>query len=377
MIWIVFALMTGAAVLCAVWPLFRKARPGDADARTLAFYRAQITEIDRDVRRGQLPEAEAEGARAEASRRLIAASRRAAGLEGGAADGALRRRVSALLVLIGVPLVALGLYSRLGSPQERDQPIQARLADPANGDDLNAAVAKIEAHLIAHPEDGRGFKVIAPVYLRVGRYDEAVKAYTDALRLLGDDAELRSGLGEAEVAAAGGLVTAEARAAFQKALSAAPDLAKPRYYMALAAEQDGDKSQAIDLYGKLLASAPPDAPWAPLVRNRLAALQGVEASPPEAKVAAPPDQDARAIAALDPEQRQAAIRGMVDQLAARLETNRDDAAGWLHLIRAYTVLKETDKAKAALAKAREALNRNEAAEHDLDALARELGLENG
>jgi cytochrome c-type biogenesis protein CcmH len=375
MIWIVFAVMTGAAVLCALWPLFRKARSGDADARTLAFYRAQIAEIDRDVARGQLPEAEAEGARAEASRRLIAASRRAAGLESATAGEAYRRRVSALVVLIGVPLIAFGLYSLLGSPDERDQPIQARLADPANGDDLNAAVAKIEAHLIAHPEDGRGFKVIAPVYLRIGRYDEAVKAYSEALRLLGEDAEVRAGLGEAEVAAAGGLVTADARGAFQKALSASPDLAKARYYMALAAEQDGDKSQAIDLYGKLLAGGPPDAPWAPMVRNRLASLQGQP--PPQAKIAAPPDQEARAIASLDPEQRQAAIRGMVEQLAARLETNRDDAAGWLHLIRAYTVLKETDKAKAALAKAREALNHDEAAEHDLDALARELGLENG
>jgi cytochrome c-type biogenesis protein CcmH len=378
MIWIVFALMTSAAVLCALWPLFKKARSGDTEARTLAFYRAQIAEIDRDVSRGQLPATEAEAARAETSRRLIAAARRVAPAERSAKASVFRRRVAALAVLIGVPLVALGLYSRLGSPDERDQPIQARLADPATGGDLNAAVAKIEAHLIAHPEDGRGFKVIAPVYLRLGRYDDAVKAYSEALRLLGEDAELRAGLGEAKVAAAGGLVTAEARAAFQKALSASPELAKARYYMALAAEQDGDRSQAIDLYGKLLAGGPPDAPWAPLVRNRLAALQGEQQAPaPQAKIAAPPDQEARAIASLDPEQRQAAIRGMVEQLAARLETNRDDAAGWLHLIRAYTVLKETDKAKAALAKAREALNRNEAAEHDLDALAHELGLENG
>jgi cytochrome c-type biogenesis protein CcmH len=377
MIWIVFALMTGAAVFSALWPLSRKTRSGDAAERTLAFYRAQIAEIDRDVARGQLPEAEAAGARAEASRRLIMTARLEADAPGDEAGRAFRRRAASLVILAGIPLVALGLYARLGSPNEPDRPIQARLNDPASGDDLNAAVAKIEAHLIAQPDDGRGFKVIAPVYMRLGRYDDAVKAYGEALRLTGENADLLASLGEAEVAAGGGLVTADARAAFQKALTETPDLAKARYYVALAAEQDGDKPRAIDLYGKLLAGGPPDAPWAPLVRGRLAALEGSGGAAPTAKLAAPPDQEASAIAALSPEQRQAAIRGMVDQLAARLETNRDDAAGWLHLIRAYTVLKETDKAKAALAKAREALNHNDGAERDLDALAHELGLENG
>jgi cytochrome c-type biogenesis protein CcmH len=373
MIWIVFALMTGAAVLCALWPLTRRRGALEGEARAIAFHKAQLAEIDRDVARGQLPEAEAAGARVEAARRLIAAGERAKA--GAAADGGRSHRaIAALVILIGVPLITVGFYARYGSPAEPDEPILARLNDPSRSDDLAAGVAKIEAHLIANPDDGLGFKVVAPAYMRLARYDEAVKAFSEALRLLGDNPEMRADYGEAQVAAAGGIVTANARAAFQQALAGKPDLPKARYYTALAAEQDGNKSQAAELYQKLLADAPPRAPWPPVVRQRLAAL-GAKEPAPSAKVDAPPDEEAKAIASLTPEQRQAAIRGMVERLADRLEAKSDDAAGWLRLIRAYTVLQEPDKAKAALAKAREALNGNDAAKRDLETLAKELGLE--
>ncbi|HLW90121.1 MAG TPA: c-type cytochrome biogenesis protein CcmI [Roseiarcus sp.] len=375
MIWIVFALMTAAAAFCALWPLARKGRALASQASGVAFYKAQLAEIERDVARGQLPAAEAAGARTEAARRLIAASDSAASAKTDPRGETSRRRAAALLILIGVPLVALALYGRLGSPDQPDEPIVARLSDPAMANDLGAAVARIEAHLIAHPEDGRGFKVVAPAYMSLARYSDAVRAYGEALRLLGENPDTRANYGEALVAAAGGVVTAEARAAFDRALGEKADLPKARYYVALAVEQDGDKAKAAELYEKLLVDAPPGAPWAQSVRDRLAAIQGPNALAPAAKVDAPPAGEAAALAALDPAQREAAIRGMVAQLAAKLEAKGDDAEGWLRLIRAYAVLQEPDKAKAALAKAREALVGNDAAKRDLEALAKALGLE--
>ena len=372
MIWLVFALMTGAALFCALWPLARRGVAGEGEARTVGFYKAQLAEIERDVARGQLPEGEAQGARIEAARRLIAAGERA---EVNAPAGGRGRRVAAaVIILVGVPLVALGVYSRYGNPNEPDEPIVARLSNPSVNDDLYAAVAKIESHLIAHPNDGPGFKVVAPAYMRLGRYDQAVKAFSEALRLLGDNPDLRADYGEAQVATAGGIVTADARASFQQALAKKPQSAKARYYLALAAEQDGDKPRAAEMYQTLLADAPPNAPWAQAVRDRLAAL-GEKAPAPTAKVDAPPSEEAAAIASLTPDQRQAAIRGMVDRLAARLAAKGDDPEGWLRLIRAYSVLQEQDKAKQALAKAREALAGDDSAKRDLEALAKELGLE--
>ena len=368
MLWVAFALMTGAAILCALWPLSRRRSSREGQARIIAFHKAQLAEIERDVERGQLPPSEAAGARAEAARRLIAASD-AEGVSASVNDGRAfaRRRAAALIVFVIVPAAALGLYVRLGSPNLPDQPILARTGDPAQTGDFGAALAKIEAHLIAHPDDGRGFKVIAPVYMRLSRFDEAARAYREALRLLGEDAQTRADYGEALTAVAGGIVTAQARAAFEQALAKQSDLPKARYYIALAAEQEGDKPKAIALLEKLLADGPNDAPWLGAVRQRLTALKGAEPG-------AAPGSEAAAIAALDPEAQQSAIRGMVERLAARLAQNGDDAQGWLRLIRAYCVLHETDAAKEAMANARKALAGNETASHDLDALAQEFGL---
>lgn len=361
MLWVAFALMTGAALLCALWPLSRGRSAPEGRARAIAFHKAQLAEIDRDVERGQLPPDEAAGARAEAARRLIAASEAAATTTG--AEGArIRRRASAVIIFLVVPAVAVGIYARFGSPDLPDQPILAR-AESAGAGDLGAALAKIEAHLIADPNDGRGFAVVAPVYMRLSRFDEAAKAYEAALRLQGEDAHMRADYGEALTAAAGGIVTAQARAAFEEALAKQSDLAKARYYIGLAAEQDGDKPKAIALYQKLLDDGPAGAPWLAIVRQRLVGL-GAPSS----------GGQAAAIAALGPEAQQAAIRGMVDNLAARLAQNGEDPQGWLRLIRAYCVLHDTDKAKDAMAKARKALAGDEPAGRDLDALAQEFGL---
>lgn len=69
------------------------------------------------------------------------------------------------------------------------------------------------------------------------------------------------------------------------------------------------------------------------------------------------------------------IRGMVDQLATRLETFPNDENGWLRLMRSRMVLGEKDAAKAALAKALETFARDAAAKTRLIATARELGIE--
>ena len=74
MVWFVLAGMAAFAVLAALWPLLRAPSSGKADpaANEAAFYKAQLEEINRDVERGLLPQGEAESARAEAARRLIA-----------------------------------------------------------------------------------------------------------------------------------------------------------------------------------------------------------------------------------------------------------------------------------------------------------------
>ena len=243
-----------------------------------------------------------------------------------------------------------------------DAPLAWRKADTASPGALEAAIAKIEAHLAVHPEDAKGWEVLAPVYMRIGRFDDAVGAFRQLLKLTPDKGAVRAELGEALVAAADGVVTAEARSAFDQALKEAPDQPMARFYLALASEQDGDAAGARAAYEALLPEAKGRAPWMIGLRARLAALKG-EPPPPEAGPQPQAEQS------FSPEQREM-IQGMVSRLAERLAAGGGSAEEWARLIRAYSVLKEMDKAKDALASARKSLGANS----DIDALARELGL---
>ena len=194
---------------------------------------------------------------------------------------------------------------------------------------MEAALARLEAHLAASPDDAKGWAVIAPVYMHLGRFDDAATAFGEILRLEGESADRRAGYGEALVGAAGGVVTADARAAFDKALAEQPGLPAARFYLGLAAEQDGDKSKAIAIYQGLLSETPPDAPWVAALKARLAAVKG-ESAPSAPAPAASNEAPATTPAASDDAQ-QATIRGMVERLATRLATSGGGAEEWQRL----------------------------------------------
>jgi cytochrome c-type biogenesis protein CcmH len=236
--WLALMLMTGAAVLAVLWPLSRARETGAARDADIAVYRDQLDEIERDRARGVLPEREAEAARIEVSRRLLAADARPARP---AAAGALyRRRAAAVIALVGIPLLALGIYAAVGSPGVPDAPLAARLARPPEQQDIAMLVRRIETHLAQNPNDARGWEVLAPVYLRMGRAADAVKAREQILRLEGSNAVREADLGEALVAAESGFVDVEARAAFERALAHDPDNAKAKFYLDLAARQQAE-----------------------------------------------------------------------------------------------------------------------------------------
>jgi cytochrome c-type biogenesis protein CcmH len=363
-IWIIFTLMVGAAVMAVLWPLSRKSAVAGGSDPDMQFYNEQLAEIERDLVRGLISQTEAEAARTEAARRLLRASQSASSTADGVSEPALRRRRAAsAIALSAVPLLALAIYGAYGSPHLPAQPLSARLKDNPQQLDLAGAVARIEAHLAQQPNDGRGWEVIAPVYLRSGRLDDAVKAYGNAVRLLGEDASRLSNYGEALVAASDGVVSAEARKAFDKALEHDPAWPKARYYLARAAEQDGDRDTARSHYSAILSSSSPEAPWVSLVREQLARLGQDGASTTVASMAS-----------LPPEDRQTAVRGMVEGLAQRLAASGGTAEEWARLVRSYAVLGEREKASASLRSARQALARDQAGLGRLEAVAQELAL---
>ncbi len=365
-LWFVFALMTAAASFAVLWPLSRRDQPyrGGSEA---AVYRDQLAEIDRDVASGLIGSTEADAARVEISRRLLAAadSQR---VPLAASSNLKWRRSMAVVALVGLPVLAIAIYLPLGSPQLGDFPLAQRARAPDAAQSLDSLLAQVEAHLEKDPTDGRGWSVLAPVLARIGRYDEAVRAYRNSITYSGDSAERRADLGEAIAGAAGGVVTADAKAEFERAIALNADAVKANYFLGLAAEQDGRSAEAASIWRTMLAKAPPNAPWRPLLQAALA-RGGASGAPG-------PSEDAVAAAKeMNGTDRDAMIRGMVERLAARLKQDGSDVDGWLRLVRAYMVMGDRDKARGALTEARQAVANDAERLRQLNDGLKDLGLD--
>jgi cytochrome c-type biogenesis protein CcmH len=271
------------------------------------------------------------------------------------------------LALVGLPLLALAMYLPLGTPQLPDMPLAARKAGPREGAPLERLVAQVEAHLEKNPDDARGWTVLAPVLMSLNRFDDAARALRNAIAFSAETAGLRADLGEAMVSASSGIVTADARREFERALALEAGNVKGRYFLGLAAEQDGRPKDAAEIWRKLLVEAPPGAPWRPGVQAALTRLE------PNAPVVG---EDAmQAMAGLGEAERNVAIRGMVERLATRLKSEGGGAEEWLRLVRAYMVLGERDKARAARGEARQALAAQADALKQFDDSVKTLGID--
>jgi cytochrome c-type biogenesis protein CcmH len=345
-LWFVFALMTAAAILAVLWPLSR--RGPERGGSDIAVYRDQLDEIVRDRAAGLIGEAEAEAAKVEVSRRLIAAADAAEAEKSRHEESpAWRRRGTAIAGLALLPVGAIAFYLMLGSPQMPGEPLAARLSAPNENENrsIEILVAQVEAHVGSNPNDGRAWEVLAPVYMRLGRFDDAVIAWRNAIRLNGSSASREADLGEALVAAANGVVTVEAKAQFDRALVLDGQDVMARFYLGMAADQDGRRADAEAIWRDIIAKAPPGAAYLEMIRHTLERKAPASAS--ESAAAAPGKTDA------EPPQHD--VNAMVARLADRLKQNGSDAEGWAQLVRSYRALGQDDKAQAAIADARRAL----------------------
>ena len=379
-VWLIFAVLTGAVIWALLRPLTSKKR--DAGASEAEFevtlYRDQLAEIDRDLARGTIGEAEAEAARLEVSRRLLAADEEARKGETGGPVKTGTRKWIALAIILLVPAFSLGVYLLRGAPEIPDQPLVARLDKPAEELPLPGLVAKIEQHLREHPKDAQGWAVLAPAYMRIGQPDKAVDAVTKVMELKGASADLYAERGQMRVLGARGEVTDAAQDDFRAAVKLDPGHPKANYYLGLGEVEDGKEQAAEARWQKLVDAAPKDAPWLPGLKQRLAELKSgalsaetlnAPAGPGPNAPPGPSASDVEAAGQMTPQQRQQMIEGMVGRLAARLEENPNDLAGWQRLIRAYQVLGDKDKEADALEKAKKQFANNREALKQLEAAA--------
>lgn len=363
--WIAAAFLTFLACLPVILPLARRGGSAPDDAEfDLAVYRDQLSELDRDVARGSISETEAAEARAEIGRRILktsaaapASQKRALGRAG---------RIVASLAVLAVPLASWGIYAATGSPHLPAQPLAARLEGNPAGNTVFELIARAERHLATNPEDGRGWEVVAPIYHRIGRYQDAADAYANANRILGATAVRELALGEAIVAANGGAVPPEAGAAFARALALEPRNPKARFLAAAALAHEGKPAEAAAAFRAFLADLPEASPWRATVAQAISDLEG---TPP-----GPSAEQVEAAGLISDKDRAEMIGEMVAGLDRRLRDDPQDAEGWQRLVRSYVVLERADAAADALERGVAALGPDSVAAAELKAVAAALGV---
>jgi cytochrome c-type biogenesis protein CcmH len=368
--WIVAALLTAAASLAVLVPLSRgRAQPAPGSANDLEVYRDQLAELDRDIQRGLIVPEEAEQARAEIGRRIL---RLTDGAQSAAKSQGRSARMVGGFAVLAIPLLSWGLYGMLGSPDLPSQPLQARLAKAPGESSADELVARAENALRANPQDGRGWDVLAPVYQRLGRANEAVFAYRNAIKLLGDSAERWTGLGVALSDVAGGTVSADAHAAFERALTLEPGYPKARFFLNIAAAQEGRYDAAIGDWTDMAKSLPAGSEWKEAAERAIDLANERKAGATPA-APGPSGEDMAAAEGLSAEDRGKMIEAMVASLDEKLKANPNDPEGWKRLVRSYVVLGRADEARNALARGRQALNEPAKGE-ELTRFAASLGI---
>ncbi len=366
-----------------VIPLMRR-RTAAAAAREMYdinIYKDQLAEIERDLERRLLDQTQAEAARSEIKRRMLAAADHLGDSQEAPPQDKPPSNLGLIaVIMLALPAAALAMYLNLGRLGEADQPFAERPSRNliAGNSDLVSVTKKLEARLQNAPDDLRGWMLLGRSYMSLGQYSDAAAAYGRAYGLSKEDGEVGAEYAESLSLSAGSVITPTAKDIFTDSLAADPLNPKARFYLAMYKAQEGDVRGALQGWVDLAAISPDNAPWLGVLSQHMDRAgqeigvdpQSIKPSPeipalakqaarrwsqtnavPDAATPGPSRADVEAARDMSDQERTALIRSMVERLADRLKENPDDKVGWQRLERAYRVLGDTEKADQAAAAA--------------------------
>lgn len=370
--WIFVSIFAIVVALVALWSVSRtisgeKVRiPVDSVSSDIEIYKNQLGEIDADLKRGLIDEESAQEARLELSRNILAAEKEVS-KSAFVGNRNFAMRVIISLGILFVPIVTIGVYALTGNPGVESHPFSELMdANPATLSPSETLV-RTEALFARNPDNGKLADELSSAYLVAGRFQDAVNTYVEALRLNGDSAPRLVGYGMALAGYNGGTINDDALKSFEKAAKLSPDDFYPRLFIAEASRQAGKPKEAADGLQAFLDRSPKNSPWRPRVEELIEQLREQAATPQplpssdakDGNVAKGANVAKDASAAKDAnagKDGNAAIEGvspemigqMVNGLAERLQKQPDDLDGWKMLVHSWLVLKDKEKARAAL-----------------------------
>jgi cytochrome c-type biogenesis protein CcmH len=352
MIWMAFFILLAVALVLLLRPLLSEA-PAIVETRPseLAVYLEQLRELDNDLSRELISPDEADAARNEVKRKMLAVAPAVATVR----DPRRAVHLARAVVGAGVPLLAAGLYLAVGRP---DLPGSATAvsagteSQSAQVPGVDAMVASLAQRLKNNPDDAEGWRMLGRSYAYLEQFDEAANAFERAILLDGRNAALRAEFGDATVRAAGGRVTPQAEKIFDDALAIDPKEPRARYFRGLALEQHNKPNEALALWVKIIGEGPADAEWIPALRQRATDLAVRLKLDPAKEIPSSGIAGAPKVAQFKEAGGHADSAALVDRLNKRLKTTPKDYESWILLARTYGALGKQELGRAALARAK-------------------------
>ena len=372
-------ILCSATAVVVSFPLIRRYDDQNIGSQEQAIYQDQLSEVDRDLSVGTINAPEADAARSEIRRRLAASEAIARQSQ------PLSTTWKMLALALTTGLVILGsvlLYAQLGAPQmpsvATSQPTSAS-TNQATDSQAETMIATLLARLQSNPKDAEGWRMLGWAQFNSRHYAEAADAYAKALEIDPTNSDYKSAYAESLTLSAGGIVTPKSLTLFTEVLAKNPKDYRARFYDALAHEQSGDKSGALDRLIALLADSPAEAGWREEVRNRIVNLGKATGRDVASVIRAPTapqitDEQKSQIQALPADDQLVMIKGMVAKLADKLKANPSDPDGWIKLIRSYQVLNDPAAAKQALTMALITFTNDPVNKEKVTVAANELGV---
>ncbi|MDC0738553.1 c-type cytochrome biogenesis protein CcmI [Cognatishimia sp. SS12] len=351
-----------------------RGRSGDLApaAYDLKVYKDQLSEVERDLKRGVIRAEDAARLKTEISRRILGADaqlRSEADPDGKAPRISTWAAVACVLFMTGGAAVT---YAMIGAADYPDMPLQTRIADAAERLENRPPQAEAEAaqpapvpaevdpefltlmeelrrKVAARPDDLEGHRLLARNEGSLGNFKAAYQAQERVIALRGTAASSADyvQLADLMVRAAGGYVSPEADQALRAALERDPENGFARYYTGLMLTQTGRPDLTFRIWSALLERGPEAAPWIAPIRARiddLAWIAGVNYTAPDPR--GPSAEDVAAAESLDAESRAQMINAMVAGLSERLASEGGSPAEWAQLIVALAVQGRSEDSRA-------------------------------
>lgn len=297
------AVMVAIALAWLLWPLLRNAqRPVvERHVANASIYRDQFADLDADLRRGTISEANYAEARSELERRLLDEGR----AQGDAIAAPGRSsRTTAVVVALAVPLVAGLMYWKLGAPDAFSPMATVTTAPDAahqvTPEQLDGMVQQLVARLAKEPGNVEGWVILARTYYSMRKFPEAAAAYEKLTLLVPNEPDLLADYADALAMSQGRDLSGRPLELVQAALKIDPTHWKALAMVGTAAFDRKDYKSAVDYWERLRASQPADSPIAQSIAASISEARKLGGLPPAPAVASAPSKAAPAPAMAPP-----------------------------------------------------------------------------